>query len=143
MPALQVAYFVNSGSEANDLALMMARLYTGNYDVLALRNGYHGMSEGTMGMLGHSTWKFNVPQVSFLATPIPLCQSLKLADLPYPSPVMQPVGFSLVYSPLWTVEPSVHLIQSNSLALHPCYCFEEARNPTSSSLLHYPLHSIF
>ena len=28
-PAPQVAYFVNSGSEANDLALLMARLYTG------------------------------------------------------------------------------------------------------------------
>jgi len=27
-----VTYFVNSGSEANDMAIMMARLYTGNYD---------------------------------------------------------------------------------------------------------------
>ena len=60
---VQVAYFVNSGSEANDMALMMARLYSGNYDVLALRNCYHGMSEGTMGVTAHSTWKFNVPQV--------------------------------------------------------------------------------
>ncbi|CAL8465278.1 g4813 [Coccomyxa elongata] len=59
---LKVAYFVNSGSEANDMALMMARLYSGNYDVLALRNCYHGMSEGTMGVTAHSTWKFNVPQ---------------------------------------------------------------------------------
>ncbi|KAK9903286.1 hypothetical protein WJX75_001946 [Coccomyxa subellipsoidea] len=59
---LKVAYFVNSGSEANDMALMMARLYSSNYDVLALRNCYHGMSEGTMGVTAHSTWKFNVPQ---------------------------------------------------------------------------------
>jgi 4-aminobutyrate aminotransferase-like enzyme len=64
---LQVAYFVNSGSEANDMALLMARLYTGNYDVLALRNCYHGMSEGTMGVTAHSTWKFNVPQVPVLS----------------------------------------------------------------------------
>ena len=35
---LGVCYFVNSGSEANDLAMLMARLYTGNYDVIALRN---------------------------------------------------------------------------------------------------------
>ena len=35
---LKVCYFVNSGSEANDLALLMARAYTGNYDVIALRN---------------------------------------------------------------------------------------------------------
>lgn len=57
-----MAYFVNSGSEANDVALLMARLYSGNYDLLALRNCYHGMSEATMGMLGHHTWKFPVPQ---------------------------------------------------------------------------------
>ena len=54
---------MNSGSEANDMAMMMARLYSGNYDMLALRNCYHGMSEGTMGVTAHSTWKFNVPQV--------------------------------------------------------------------------------
>ncbi len=60
--AAQVAYFVNSGSEANDLALLMARLYSGNYDMIALRNCYHGVSEGTMGMLGHATWKQPVPQ---------------------------------------------------------------------------------
>lgn len=59
---LKVAYFVNSGSEANDMAIMMARLYTGNYDMLALRNGYHGLSEATMGATAHSTWKCNVPQ---------------------------------------------------------------------------------
>ena len=32
---LDVSYFVNSGSEANDLAIQMARLYTGNADVIA------------------------------------------------------------------------------------------------------------
>src|SRR3954468_20265394 len=58
---LKVCYFVNSGSEANDLALLMARAYTGNYDVLALRNAYHGGSAITMGLTAHRTWKFNVP----------------------------------------------------------------------------------
>jgi alanine-glyoxylate transaminase/(R)-3-amino-2-methylpropionate-pyruvate transaminase len=58
---LSVCYFVNSGSEANDLAMMMARLHTGNYDVLALRNGYHGGSGATMGLTSQSTWKFNYP----------------------------------------------------------------------------------
>lgn len=58
---LSCVYFVNSGSEANDLALTMARLYTGNYDVIALRNGYHGGSAGPMGLTAHSTWKFNIP----------------------------------------------------------------------------------
>lgn len=59
-----MVYFVNSGSEANDMAMMMARLYTGNYDIMCLRNAYHGMSIGTMGTCGHSTWKQPFPQVS-------------------------------------------------------------------------------
>ena len=39
---LSCVYLVNSGSEANDLAIMMARLYTGNYNIISLRNSYHG-----------------------------------------------------------------------------------------------------
>jgi len=58
---LKVCYFTNSGSEANELALLMARAYTGNFDVVALRNAYHGGSAGTMALTAHSTWKFNVP----------------------------------------------------------------------------------
>src|SRR5438067_6295955 len=58
---LKICYFVNSGSEANDLALLMARAYTGNYDVVALRDAYHGGNALTMGLTSHRTWKFNVP----------------------------------------------------------------------------------
>ncbi len=58
---LKVCYFVNSGSEANDLAVLMARAFTGNYDVIALRNGYHGGVASTMALTSHHTWKFNVP----------------------------------------------------------------------------------
>jgi alanine-glyoxylate transaminase / (R)-3-amino-2-methylpropionate-pyruvate transaminase len=59
-PGLDVTYFTNTGSEANDLAIMMARLYTGNSDVIALRNAYHGGSPSAMGLTSHSTWKFPV-----------------------------------------------------------------------------------
>jgi alanine-glyoxylate transaminase/(R)-3-amino-2-methylpropionate-pyruvate transaminase len=59
MPAgLDVTYFVNSGSEANDLAVLMARTFTGNNDVIAVRSGYHGGSPTAMGMTSLSTWKF-------------------------------------------------------------------------------------
>jgi alanine-glyoxylate transaminase / (R)-3-amino-2-methylpropionate-pyruvate transaminase len=58
---LKVCYFVNSGSEANDLALLMARAYTGNYDVIALRNAYHGGNAAALAVTAHSTWKFNIP----------------------------------------------------------------------------------
>src|SRR5438309_7030115 len=58
---LKVCYFTNSGSEANDLALLMARAYTGNYEIISLRNAYHGGSTLTMGTTGNRAWKFNVP----------------------------------------------------------------------------------
>jgi alanine-glyoxylate transaminase/(R)-3-amino-2-methylpropionate-pyruvate transaminase len=58
---LDVTYFVNSGSEANDLAVTMARLFTGNFDVIAVRNGYHGGSPTAMGLTSHRTWKLNLP----------------------------------------------------------------------------------
>src|SRR5215207_2017998 len=58
---LKVCYFVNSGSEANDLAMLLARAFTGNYDVVALRNAYHGGNASGMALTSHSTWKFNVP----------------------------------------------------------------------------------
>eukprot|EP01116_Phalansterium_solitarium_P004139 TRINITY_DN15033_c0_g1_i1.p1 TRINITY_DN15033_c0_g1~~TRINITY_DN15033_c0_g1_i1.p1 ORF type:complete len:478 (+),score=146.19 TRINITY_DN15033_c0_g1_i1:94-1527(+) len=58
---LKVVYPVNSGSEANDLALTMARLYTGNYDVIALRNGYHGLTGAANAATAHHTWKYKVP----------------------------------------------------------------------------------
>src|SRR5215212_2082487 len=59
-PGLDVTYFVNSGSEANDLAVTMARLYTGHTDVIAVRNGYHGGSPSAMGLTSHHTWKYPV-----------------------------------------------------------------------------------
>ncbi len=61
-PGLDVCYFVNSGSEANDLATSMARLYTGHYDVIALRNAYHGGSPASTGLTSHHTWKHPIPQ---------------------------------------------------------------------------------
>ena len=39
---LSVCFFVNSGSEANDLALRLARAYTGQKDMLVLEGAYHG-----------------------------------------------------------------------------------------------------
>ncbi|CAH0772284.1 unnamed protein product [Bemisia tabaci] len=58
---LKVVYFVNSGSEANDLAMMMARLYTKNFDIVSFRNAYHGMSPYIMGTTAISTWRYNLP----------------------------------------------------------------------------------
>ncbi|KAJ9694112.1 hypothetical protein PVL29_009883 [Vitis rotundifolia] len=59
---LKVVFFTNSGTEANELAMMMARLYTGCNDIISLRNAYHGNAAGTMGATAQRVWKFNVVQ---------------------------------------------------------------------------------
>ncbi|KAJ4715636.1 Alanine-glyoxylate aminotransferase 2, mitochondrial, putative, expressed [Melia azedarach] len=59
---LKVVYFVNSGTEANELAMLMARLYSGNLGMIGLRNAYHGGSSGTIGLNALNTWKYNIPQ---------------------------------------------------------------------------------
>jgi alanine-glyoxylate transaminase/(R)-3-amino-2-methylpropionate-pyruvate transaminase len=55
---LSVTCFTNSGSEANEIAVLMSREYTGNAEVISLRNAYHGGTQATMGLTAHSTWKF-------------------------------------------------------------------------------------
>jgi 4-aminobutyrate aminotransferase-like enzyme len=42
---LNVCYFVNSGSEANELAVRLARAHTGQHDVIVLEGGYHGNTQ--------------------------------------------------------------------------------------------------
>ncbi len=59
MPSgLTRSYFTNSGSEANEIAILSSREYTGNQDVVALRNGYHGGTSTAMSLTAHGTWKF-------------------------------------------------------------------------------------
>lgn len=57
-PQLTSCLFVNSGSEANDLALRMARTHSGGYDVMILQNAYHGHVVSCMEM---SPYKFDLP----------------------------------------------------------------------------------
>jgi 4-aminobutyrate aminotransferase-like enzyme len=55
---LDKSYFTNSGSEANEVAILSCREHTGNMDVIAQRNGYHGGTSIPMGLTAHGTWKF-------------------------------------------------------------------------------------
>jgi alanine-glyoxylate transaminase/(R)-3-amino-2-methylpropionate-pyruvate transaminase len=54
-----VVHLVNSGSEAVDLAIQMAREYTGNYDFYALHKAYHGLQGMAAGLtaIGKSSQK--------------------------------------------------------------------------------------
>uniref|UniRef100_A0A9J8AKU2 Alanine--glyoxylate aminotransferase 2, mitochondrial n=1 Tax=Cyprinus carpio carpio TaxID=630221 RepID=A0A9J8AKU2_CYPCA len=58
---LKVVYFTNSGSEANDLAVLMARLHTGNFDVITLRGSYHGGSPQAIGLTSNTKYKYPIP----------------------------------------------------------------------------------
>jgi len=55
---LRVCYFLNSGSEANELALRLARAHTGREDIIALEHAYHGH---TTTLIDISPYKFNGP----------------------------------------------------------------------------------
>lgn len=54
---LQKTFFTNSGTEANETAILAARCYTGSSEVIALRYSYHGRSAMGMAMSGLSTWR--------------------------------------------------------------------------------------
>lgn len=56
--SLEVCYFLNSGSEANELALRMARTRTGREDIIVLGHAYHGH---TNTLIDISPYKFNGP----------------------------------------------------------------------------------
>ena len=51
-------YFVNSGTEGNELAMRLARSHTGGIDMIAMDHGYHGNSTGGVAL---SAYKFNAP----------------------------------------------------------------------------------
>ena len=52
-----VVHFTNSGAEAIDLAMTMARTYSGNLDLLALRTAYHGPTAAAQSVTGIATWR--------------------------------------------------------------------------------------
>jgi acetylornithine/succinyldiaminopimelate/putrescine aminotransferase len=68
--ALDSVYFVNSGAEAIEGALKLAKRYTGRSGIVAFRNAYHGSTHGALSILGNEGMKqaFRplLPDVSFL-----------------------------------------------------------------------------
>jgi 4-aminobutyrate aminotransferase-like enzyme len=55
------SYLTNSGTEANEMAVQLARMFTGNYEVVALRHGYSGRSQMAQSLTGHGTWRKSLP----------------------------------------------------------------------------------
>lgn len=54
---LQMSYFTNSGSEANETAIVAAQTCTDNREIVALRHAYSGRTSLTMSVTAHSTWR--------------------------------------------------------------------------------------
>ena len=81
---LQKCFFTNSGTEANEVAVLSARIYTGNYEVVALRHGYSGHSQLTKSLTGIHTWrKAGVIPYGIVHAPGPYCYRCPYA-LSYP-----------------------------------------------------------
>ena len=54
---LQKSFFTNSGTEANETAVLLAQLHTKCQDVFALRHGYSGRSQLAMSLTAHASWR--------------------------------------------------------------------------------------
>jgi len=54
---LQSVYFVNSGAEAVEGALKLAKRYTGRAQVIACQNSYHGSTQGALSIMGNEEYK--------------------------------------------------------------------------------------
>jgi 4-aminobutyrate aminotransferase len=83
--ALTKSFFTNSGTEANETAILAARCYTGSYDVIALRHSYHGRSALAMAATGQASWKLGgAPAPGFVHALNAYCYRCPLG-LEYPS----------------------------------------------------------
>ena len=60
---LEKVFFNASGTEADETAVMMAQLYTGNTEIIALRHGYSGRSLLAQSLTGHAPWRALPSQV--------------------------------------------------------------------------------
>ena len=54
---LQKSFFCSTGTEANEGSLLLASIYTGSSEYIALRNGLHGRTKLTMSLTGISMWR--------------------------------------------------------------------------------------
>lgn len=69
-PSLNNVYFVNSGTEATEGALKLAKRYTGRSGIISCVNAYHGSTHGALSVMGNEEYKQKyrplLPDVSFI-----------------------------------------------------------------------------
>ncbi|HEV2233173.1 MAG TPA: aspartate aminotransferase family protein [Terriglobia bacterium] len=82
---LQKSFFCNSGTEADETAVMLARMSTGNFDVVALRHGYSGHSLLAKSLTAHAPYRrAGIVSVGISHAVSPYCYRCPL-QLTYPS----------------------------------------------------------
>ncbi len=69
-PSLNCCYFVNSGTEANEGALKLAKRYTGRTEIVSFYKSYHGSTHGSLSVSGNEQKKYAfrplLPDVRFI-----------------------------------------------------------------------------
>src|SRR5689334_5708792 len=80
------SFLSNSGTEANETAVQLARMYTGHFEVVGLRHGYSGRSMLAQSLAGQSTWRKSLPTPApgFVHALNPYCYRCPLGKT-YPS----------------------------------------------------------
>src|SRR5271169_558593 len=81
---LTKSFFTNSGTEANETAILAARCYTGNTEIVALRHSYHGRSSAAMTLTGQGAWRLGPTQAGVVHALNAYCYRCPLG-LTYPS----------------------------------------------------------
>ena len=82
--ALTKSFFTNSGTEANETAILAARCYTGATDIIALRHAYHGRSSMAMTLTAQSSWRLGQSQPGIVHAHNAYCYRCPM-HLTYPS----------------------------------------------------------
>ena len=60
---LKKSFFTSSGTEANETAILLAKIYSGKQEIIALRHGYSGRSLTALSLTGHAPWRLIPTQV--------------------------------------------------------------------------------
>ena len=82
---LKKSFFTNSGTEADETAVMLAKIHTGQQEIIVLRHGYHGRSALNVSMTSHAPWRPVTTQVAGIKhMPAPYCYRCPFG-LTYPS----------------------------------------------------------
>ena len=79
---LDTFYFGASGTDADETAVIMAQVYTGNTEVIALRHGYSGKSQMAMSLTGQGSWRMGPVHIGYIRHAMTPYTYRSLGDIP-------------------------------------------------------------